>query len=116
MEIPILYYFDPNCHIQIEIDVLNYAIIGILSQHTSDELNRWHLVIFFSWKMILIDTQYNTHNSKLLTIIEVFQTCCHYLEGCKYEVLMLINYNNLHYFMRKKTLSSKQVCLAQELS
>lgn len=34
----ILHYFNPDCHIRIEIDVSNYAIGGMFSQLTSDSL------------------------------------------------------------------------------
>ena len=36
---PILYHFDLKCYIQIETDVLGYAIGGVLSQLTSDDLD-----------------------------------------------------------------------------
>ena len=66
--------------------------------------------------MILVKTRYKTHNTELLAIVEVFKNLCHYLEGCQYEVLVLTNYNNLGRFMDTKSLSSRQVCWARELS
>ena len=38
----------------------------------------------------------------------------HYLKGCKHEVLVLTDHNNLHRFMDTKSLSSRQVRWAQE--
>ncbi len=38
IEAPILNQFDPECHIQIEIDALGYAISRIFSQLTLDNL------------------------------------------------------------------------------
>ncbi len=38
LEAPILNYFDPERHIRIETDALGYAISGVLSQLTSDDL------------------------------------------------------------------------------
>ena len=35
-EAPILWHFDPECHIQIETDALGYAIGGVLSQLISE--------------------------------------------------------------------------------
>ncbi len=107
---------NPKCHIQIETDVSGYAIGGILSQLTSDNLGRWHPVAFFSRKMILAETWYEIRDSELLAIVEVFKTWRHYLEGCKHEVLVLTDYNNLQLFMDTKSLSSRQVWWAQELS
>ena len=66
--------------------------------------------------MIPAKTRYKTHNSKLLAIVEVFQTWRHYLKGCKYEVLILTGHNNLCRFINTKSLSSWQVRWAQELS
>ena len=37
---PILHHFDLECHIRIETDVLRYAIGGVLSQLTLDDLAR----------------------------------------------------------------------------
>ena len=59
--------------------------------------------------MILAETQYKTQDGELLAIVEAFKTWRHYLEDCKYEVLVLTNYNNLRQFMDIKSLSSHQV-------
>ncbi len=116
METLILNHFDPKCHIQIETDVSGYSIGEILSQLTLDDSGQWHLVAFFSRKMILAETWYETHDCELLAIVEAFKTWKHYLEGCKYEVLMLTDPNNLQRFMDTKNLSFRQVRWAQKLS
>ena len=76
-------HFNPECHIQIKIDVLGYAISRILSQLTFEtssnkiiaktDLGQWYLVAFFSKKMILTETWYKTYNNKLLAIVEDFK-------------------------------------------
>ena len=66
--------------------------------------------------MIPAETWYETHEGKLLAIVEVFKTWRHYLEGCKHEVLVLTDHNNLRRFMDTKSLSSRQVRWAQKLS
>ena len=48
VEALILNYFDLKRHIKIEMDISGYAIGAILNQQTSDDLNQWHLVAFFS--------------------------------------------------------------------
>ena len=65
--------------------------------------------------MISVETWYETHDSKLLAIVKVFKTWCHYLEDCKHEVLIFTDYNKLCQFMNIKSLSSKQVRWDQEL-
>ena len=87
---------------------------------TSDDIIRsnvnWHPVAYFSRKMILAETQYETHDGELLAIVEAFKTWRHYLEGCKHEVLVLTDHNNLRHFMDTKSLSFIQVRWAQKLS
>ena len=90
------------------------------NQMTLDDAIRsnvdWHLVAYFSRKMIPIEMRYETHDGELLAIVELFKTWRHYLESCKYEVFVFIDHNNLCRFMDTKSLSSKQVRWAQKLS
>lgn len=106
----ILYNFDLNYHIFIKTIVFGYAIGGIPNQLTLNTLGQCHLVTFFSKKMIIAETQYKTHNNKLLAIVNVFKTCYHFIKSCKYEFLIITNHNNLCYFISIKGLSSRQVC------
>lgn len=71
---------------------------------------------FYSREMILVETWYKNHNSKLLVIVETFKTWSHYLKDCKYEVFVFTDHNRLQRFMDIKSLSSKQVWWAQKLS
>ena len=66
--------------------------------------------------MILLEIRFEAHDQKLLAIVEAFKTSCHYLESCKFEVLVLTDYNNLRRFMDTKNLSSRQARWAQKLS
>ena len=104
---PILYYFNPECHIRIETDASGYAISGDLSQLTSDDLSQWDLVVFFFQKMIPAESRCETHNGELLAIVEAFKTWKHYLESNWNEVLMFTNHKNLQQFMDTKSLSSR---------
>ena len=124
-KVPILRHFNPDCHIQIETDASGYAIGGVLSQLTLNQVTSdgaivsnvdWHQVAYFSRKMIPAEMRYETHDGELLAIVEAFKIWRHYLEGCKYEVLVLTDHNNLCRFIDTKSLSSRQVRWAQELS
>ena len=122
---PILWHFDLECHIWIETDASGYSIGEVLSQLASGSspngvvteanLSQWHPIAFFFRKMIPAETQYKTHDGELLAIVEAFKTWHHYLEDCKYEVLVLTDHNNLRCFMDTKSLSSRQVRWAQKL-
>ncbi len=59
--------------------------------------------------MIFTKTCYKTHNQELLAIVEAFKTWRHYLEACKYEVIIFTDHNNLYRFIDTKRLSSYQV-------
>ena len=102
----ILQHFDLEYSIRIETDASGYTISEVLNQLTLDNLGQWHPVAYFFWKMILAKTCYKTHNGELLTIVKGFKTWRHYLEGCKYEVFVLTDYNNLQQFMDTNSLSS----------
>ncbi len=86
------------------------------SEFPKSEIGQWYLVAFFSQKMISAKTWYKTYDQELLAIVEAFKTWRHYLEGCKYEIFVLIDHNNLRQFMDMKSLSSCQVYWAQEIS
>ena len=117
IQVPILQHFDLEYHILIGTNVLGYVIDKVLSQLTfrtnpdgvvtKTDMSKWHLVVFFSKKRILIETWYKTHNGKLSVIIKVFKTLRHYLKSYKHKMLVLTNYNNLCHFIDTKNLSSK---------
>ena len=66
--------------------------------------------------MIPAETRYETHDSELLAIVKAFKTWRHYLKGSQHKVLVLTNHNNFRWFIETKSLSSRQVHLAQKLS
>ncbi len=55
-------------------DALGYTIGRIFSQLTSDDLSQLYPVAFFLKKMIPTETRYETHDDKLLAIVEAFKT------------------------------------------
>ena len=66
--------------------------------------------------MILAETRYETHNCEFLAINNAFKIWRHYLEGFQYEVLVLIDHNNICQFIDMKNLSSRLVFWVQKLS
>lgn len=110
----ILKYYNPEHYIRIETDASRYTISGVLSQMTSDqissnhvthknldsnfskpEIGQWHLIAFFSQKMIPTETRYKTYDQELLSIVKTFKTWRHYLKDYRYEVFVLTDNNNL---------------------
>ena len=88
---------------------MNFDSDALSNDLNKSDFGQWHLVAYFSRKMIPVETRYKTHDAELLAIVEAFKTWRHYLEGCKYKVLVQTNYNNLRRFMDTKSLSSYQV-------
>ena len=70
----ILQHIDLKYHILIEMDILHYAISGVFTQPTLDDLDQWYPMTFLSQKMIVVNTRYKTHDNKLLAIIKIFKT------------------------------------------
>ena len=64
--------------------------------------------LFFK-KLIFAEIQIKTHISELLAIVEAFKSWRHSLEGGKYKVFILTNYNNFYQFMDIKNLSFRQI-------
>ncbi len=85
----------------------------MLCQQDAD-LN-WHPVAYYSCKILLAEQNYETHDSELLAIVDVFKTWCHYREGAANTILVLTDHNNLKKLMKTTRLSSGQIRWAQEL-
>jgi len=90
---PILIHFDSELKIQVETDASDYAIAAILSQLVASGM--WHLVAFWSRKIIPAKQNYKTHDQELLTIVAAFKQWRHYLDGVKHIIEVLTDHNNL---------------------
>lgn len=61
---------------------------------------------FFFLTMIPTETRYKTHNDKLLAIVKKYEIWNHYQKDNKHKVFILMDHNNLHRLIDKKTLST----------
>ena len=86
------------------------------SNSTKPDFGQWHLIAYFFKEMISAKTCYETHNNKFSAIFEAFKTWRHYLEGCKYKVFVLIDHNNLCWFMETKSWNFKTSLLGSKNS
>jgi len=55
----------------VEINVFNYVMIEIMSQRNDNDQLR--LMIYFSFKMLLMKCNYEIYDKKLLAIIRAFE-------------------------------------------
>ncbi len=76
---------------------------------------QWRFVTFFSRKMIFAEMNYETHDQKLLIIVECFKHWRHYLKKKYHTMKVFIDHNNLKDFMNVKTLNERQVKWAMRL-
>ncbi len=71
MIILILTYFDSDFKCVLKIDLFDHAQKNVLSQYNKD--NILYSIIFFSWKLNAIESNYEIYNKKLLAIIWCFE-------------------------------------------
>jgi hypothetical protein len=103
----ILTHFDSKFLIRLKTNAFDYEIVDIISQLQLNE--QWRFVAFFSRKMILAKMNYETHDQKLLIIVEYFKHWRHYLKKNYYTMKIFIDHNNLKDFMNVKTLNKRQI-------
>ena len=105
----VLKHFNPVLFIQLETDAFSFVLINILSQLfkniNGDDIS-WYFMTFWLWKMINVETHYETHDGKLLIIVMSFKHWCHYLNDSQHFIEILTDYNNLWYFINKTRLNN----------
>ena len=73
---PILRLYDPSLPMRMETDTSDYTIASIASQLFENAENgrkAWYFITYYSRKMSFTKRNYNTHNIKLLTIVQYFK-------------------------------------------
>ncbi len=103
----ILTHFDSKFFIKLKTNAFDYEIVDIISQLQSNE--QWRFVAFFSRKMIFAEMNYETHDQKLLIIVECFKRWRHYLKKNYHTMKVFIDHNNLKDFMNVKTLNEQKI-------
>ena len=67
----ILYHYNSDYKIVIEINILDYVFESILSQYNKNGV--FHSVVYFSKKHNSAECNYKIYNKKLIVIIHVFE-------------------------------------------
>ncbi len=104
----ILIHFDFTKQISIKSDSSDFVFAEILSQ--IKENDEFHLVIFFSKNLVSIKCNYEIYDEELLVIIRCFEQWRFELLFTNFDVFvkMLIDHQNLKYFMFIKQLNRRQ--------
>ena len=64
----------------------------------------------------MAEINYQIYDKELLAIVEAFREWRVYLEGAKYQIIVLIDHKNLIYFTTTKELNRRQVRWAETLA
>ena len=104
--VPILLHYDPNKQAMVKIDVSDYVTAGVFSQY--DDNGQLKPVVYFFCKMSPAECNYEIYDKELLAIIKIFELWKSELEGIEDSVQVIIDHENLEYFMSSKLLSRRQ--------
>ena len=79
MSTPLLHYFNENKLMRVKMDASKFAIGRILTQHfkVNSQLH-WLPVAYYSKKLLDTETQYDTGEQELLTIVKAMHHWQHY--------------------------------------
>ena len=94
---------DLDKKMQIEMDVLDYAMGGVLSMKCEDEL--WRPVAFLLKSLNETKRNYEIHNKEMLAIIRGLENWRHLLEKARFKFEIWTNHKNLEYFMKVQKLN-----------
>ena len=86
----------------IKIDVLDFALGAYLLQKYQDA---WHPVAYYSWKITLLELNYNIYNKELLGIVIVLKEQRVFLQGTEKLFIVKTDYKNLIGFLITKELN-----------
>jgi len=89
---------------QIEVDSLDYATDAVLSQQSIKD-SKWHLVVFYSKSLFLVEQNYEIYNKEMLAIIYILEKWRYFLEEVANLVEIWTDYKNLEYFITTKKLN-----------
>ena len=89
-----------------EVDILDYAIEGILFMKYEDR--RWQLVMFLSKSLNETERNYEIYNKEMLVVIRRLENQRYLLESTKFKFEVWTDYKNLKYFMKAQKLNQRQ--------
>ena len=105
---PVLEHYNWEAPLVMETDASKAGAGCVLSQIGEDK--QWHPIAYYSYKFKGTEPRWDTHDKELYAIVLDFKTWRHYLQGSKDPIRVILDHNNLRYFMTTKKLSAKQIC------
>ena len=106
MIVLILAYFNLNLECVLEADLSDHAQESVLSQYDKNDVLQ--SIMYFSWKLNAVKSNYEIYDKELLAIIQCFEQWCSKLKDFTFLIQVLIDHKNLQYFMIMKQLTHWQ--------
>ena len=103
---PLLAVLDLDKKIRMEVDVLDYAMEGVLSIECEDRI--WRPVAYLSKSLNKMERNYKIHDKEMLAVIRELENWRYLLEGTHFKFEVWIDYKNLEYFMKAQKLNHRQ--------
>ena len=99
--------------IKVKTDLSDFVLGVCLIQKYKDKV--WHLVAYYSRKLIPQELSYNIYNKELLTVVVVLKKWRTFLQRIIEPFIVKTDYKNLTRFLIIKELNQKQVKWAEML-
>ena len=99
--------------IRVETDMLDFTLRACLLQKYG---KIWHPVTYYSWKMTLLELNYNIYNKELLVIVVVLKEWKVFLQRTVELFVVKTDHKNLTGFLTTKELNWRQVRWAEMLT
>ncbi len=106
--------FESEKSITLKMNASDKAIKTCISQ--SDDKKRLHFIAYYSYKLTVVELNYEIHDKKLLAIVNSFKQWKVYLKESKHQIQVYTDHKNLLYFMITKVLNWRQIKWLKKLS
>jgi len=83
---------------RMEVDVLDYAIGGVLSMECED--GKWRPVVFLLKSLNETERNYEIYNKEMLAVIGGLENWRYLLESAKFKFKIWTDHKNLEYFIK----------------
>ena len=97
---------DLDKKMRMEVDILDYAMGGVLLMEYEDR--RWRLVVYLSKSLNETERNYEIHDKEMLEIIRSLENWRYLLEGIQFKFEIWTDHKNLEYFMKTQKLNCRQ--------
>ena len=104
---PVLTLPDKGQPYRVEADGSGVVTGAVLSQLSSED-GKWHPVAFLLKSLLLVERNYEIHDTEMLAIVCVLEEWCHYLEGACHPIEIWTDHKNLEYFQTLQKLNQRQ--------